>query len=455
MNATPRPRRDVRWTVVGFVCGGIAGLTVLTSGVVAAAVDGGRVTRSTTTERALRDVLHAPPLLVARGQRVTVRYDAVCESDGFGKPCELAGNVFVRRNGEFAFRRVPLVASEPSTLTAELDGVTAGAGFSYYAIVEDGSGTAITVPEGGAAAPQRAWTAPAMTVAALGTHTFGHARRPDGRSMSASWGNGAGALGLITGRGQVTIGPSAFDVAPDGSITVLDQVNDRLAVYTQGRVKYVPIAFAGGEGDLAISADGAAYVLDHAAEPVVRTYTQTGAPAGVTRIERGADMLRAGPGGALVHTYPGDMWLPIGRAGLPLEPTAQVAAARAGRSVVGGAEVVVSANRAQALFALVRGDRVLGAWRVTSATNLGEVQLAEPLGDGLLVVLRAWTETDAEFVALVLTPQGLSTSFAIDAEEWAESAPLGRFRLHDKTLYELRSAPSGAEIVSFDIGGAK
>jgi hypothetical protein len=394
---------------------------------------------------------------VARGQRVTVRYDAVCQSDGSGKPCKLAGNVFVRRNGEFAFRRVPLVAGEASTLTAELDGVTAGAGFSYYAIVEDGSGTAITVPQGGAAAPQRAWTAPDMTVAALGTHAFGRARRPDGRSMSASWGNGAGALGLITGRGQVPIGPSAFDVAPDGSITVLDQVNDRLAVYMQGRVKYVPIAFAGGEGDLAIGADGMAYVLDHAVEPVVRTYTPAGALAAVARIEdRGADMLRAGPSGALVHAYPGDMWLPVGRAGRPLEPTAQAAAAQAGLSVGGrGDEVVVHADPKEALFALVHSDRVLHAWRVTSATTIGEVQLAEPLGDGLLVVLRLWTETQAEFVALVLTPQGLSASFAIGAEEWAESAPLGRFRLHEGTLYELRSAPSGAEIVSFDIGGAK
>ena len=456
MSATPWPGRDLRWTVICFICGGLAGLTVLTSGVVAAAVDAGPAKRAATTERGLRDVLHAPPLLVARGQRVNVRYDVVCQSDGLGRLCELAGNVFVRRNGEFAFRRVPLAASEGSALTAALDGVTAEDGFSYYAIIEDGSRSAITVPAGGAAAPQRAWTVPAMTVAALGTHTFGHTRRPDGRSMTASWGDGANALGLITGRGQVTIGPSAFDVAPDGSITVLDQVNDRLAVYAQGRVSYEPITFAGGEGDLAIGADGTTYVLDHAAEPVVRTYTRTGAPAGLTRIEdRAADMLRAGPGGALVHAYPGDMWLPVGRAGVPLEPTAQVAAARAGRSVVGGVEVVVRANPTQALFALIRGDRVLRAWRVTSATNLGEVQLAEPLGDGLLVVLRLWTETDAEFVALVLTAQGLSTSFAIDAEEWAESAPFGRFRLHQGTLYELRSAPSGAAIVSFEIGGTK
>jgi hypothetical protein len=121
------------------------------------------------------------------------------------------------------------------------------------------------------------------------------------------------------------------------SITVLDQVNDRLAVYSQGRVRYEPIVFAGAEGDLAIGADGTTYVLDPGAEATIRTYTQAGASAGVARIAgSGADMLREGPGGAFVHVYPGDLWLPAGGAGRLLEPTAQVSAARAGGPVAGG-----------------------------------------------------------------------------------------------------------------------
>jgi hypothetical protein len=432
-------------------------MTVLTGSVVGAAVDSQSVPSAPAVERGLRDVLHTPPLLLEQGGGVSLRYDAVCQADAFGKPCTLTGNVFVRDNRDLAYRRVRLAAAGESTFTATLGpGDVAGDGFAYYAVIDDGAGSSITVPAGGAVAPQRAWTVPALTQVALGTHQFGRTRRPDGRSLSASWGSGAGALGLITGRGQVPIGPSAFDVAPDGSITVLDQVNDRLAVYAQGRARYVPIAFAGGEGDLAVGVDGTTYVLDQAADPVVRTYTPAGDLAGVARVDaRGADMLRAGPGGALLHAFPGDMWLPVSRGRAPLEPSAQSAGARAGRSVDGGVQVVVRAGPSAALFALVRDDRVLRAWRVTSAANIGEVQLAEPLGGGLLVVMRLWTESEAEFVALVLTPTGLSTSFAVDAVEWAESAALGRFRLRQGTLYQLSSAPSGAEIVSFDIGGAK
>jgi hypothetical protein len=275
--------------------------------------------------------------------------------------------------------------------------------------------------------------------------------------LTGSWGAGNGALGLITGREMARIGPSAFDVRPDGSVVVLDQVNDRLAMYASGAApRYVPIAFTGGEGDLALGADGTAYVLDQAPEPVVRSYSASGARLAQASVAgSGADTLRAGPSGALVYSYPGEMWQPVGGAGQLLQPSQQAAAARPGLPAAGGTEVVVQAGRTQALFALVQGDRVLRAWRVTSGTNLGEIQLAEPYRDGLLVVLRMWTSQRAEFVVLVLSPSGLASSFGVDAVEWAESAALGRFKLAGGRLFQLRSTPAGAEVVTFDLGGAK
>jgi hypothetical protein len=149
------------------------------------------------------------------------------------------------------------------------------------------------------------------------------------------------------------------------------------------------------------------------------------------------------------------MWLPVGGPGHLLQPSQQAVGARPGRPVSAGGEVVVQGGLKEALFALVRADRVSRAWRVSSITNLGEIQLAEPYGDGLLVVLRAWTSQRAEFVALVLTPTGLTRSFSIDTAEWAESAALSRFRLVGDALYQLRSTSAGAEVVSFDLGGAK
>ena len=107
----------------------------------------------------------------------------------------------------------------------------------------------------------------------------------------------------------------------------------------------------------------------------------------------------------------------------------------------------------EARFALVRGAQVVRSWLVKSSTRLGEVQLAERYGDGLLVVVRQWTENRAQFRVLRLAPSGLVSSFAVDRAEWAESASLSRFRLHGNTLYQLRSGPSGIEVAAFQIGG--
>jgi hypothetical protein len=104
-------------------------------------------------------------------------------------------------------------------------------------------------------------------------------------------------------------------------------------------------------------------------------------------------------------------------------------------------------------LALVRGERVEHAWVLHGETSFGEVQLAEPYGNGMLVVVRLWDEKHAEFRVLRLAPEGLVESFDVAPAEWAESASLSRFRLHGSTLYQLRSDPSGIEIAKFEIGG--
>jgi len=114
---------------------------------------------------------------------------------------------------------------------------------------------------------------------------------------------------------------------------------------------------------------------------------------------------------------------------------------------------VVHASASEVKLALVRGDRVGHAWVLRGETSFGEVQLAEPYGDGMLVVVRMWDEKDAEFRVLRLGSQGLVQSFDVAPAEWAESASLSRFRLHGSTLYQLRSDPSRIAIAKFEIGG--
>jgi hypothetical protein len=125
-------------------------------------------------------------------------------------------------------------------------------------------------------------------------------------------------------------------------------------------------------------------------------------------------------------------------------------------SMAGSAEIVVRARPHEARVALVRGTRVLAAWSVRSATNLGEIGLAELFSDDVLMVVRTWTETQAEQQVLRLGPSGIGSSFAADLAEWAQALPTSRFRLGgDHRLCQLRSAPSGVEVAAWTIGGRR
>jgi hypothetical protein len=449
------------WPLVGFAVGGLIGLTLLSVNVVGASDSS---SAPDSVRFGLRDVMHTPPLLVPRGNRVELTYGAVCVTDDPATACEPEGILYVRDTGGTAFAAVPLPRNPDGDYSTTVsDRYARGLGFDYYAVFRDDRGNSITLPEGGAAAPQHAWAVSQWTGIDLGTHVFGKTRSPDRTVVRASWGTGDDQLGLDSGPEQSTIGPSAFDVAADGAVVVLDQVNRRLANYPPGATRspsHIPIPFQGGEGDLALGEDGTTYVLDEGGTetktPVVRYFGPDGALfANAALAAPSADMLRAGPNGPVAHTYPGEMWVPTGNGKPPLTPDQQKRAAKASREVKTGLDVVVSASDAEMKLALVSGDRVIRAWRVTSATNLGEVQLAAPQGPGLVAVVRIWTETQAEFRVLRLTPSGLAATFTVDPAEWAETAPLSRFRYSGDTLYQMRSSPRGLEVAGFDVGGTQ
>jgi hypothetical protein len=433
--------------------GALVGATILTVNVVGASSPG----RPPGGAGSFGEILHTPVLLSRAGEPVELSYDFVCGVPQFepGGGCSPGGSVFVRPAGRAAFAELPLRRDGDGLLTAMVGAQEAAGGFDYYARIDNGRGQAVELPGGASAAPHHVWPLESWTTVDLGAARFGETRAPTSVVASFAWGKEDRATGLDSGHEQSRIGPSAFDVAPDGSVVLLDQVNDRLTIVSPGgKPDHVPIAFEGGEGDLAVAGDGTIYVLDASEIPMVRAFTPRGYPIAATRLaESTADMVRVGPNGPLVHAYPSEMWLPTGAGRPPLMRAEQFAAAEPARPVEGGLAVVVRASDQEAKLALVRGDRVAHAWIVHGGANLGEVQLAEPYGDGLLVVIRVWTEKQAEFRVVRLRPKGLAESFAVDRGEWAETASLSRLRLHGSTLYQLRSRPSGIEIVTFEIAG--
>jgi hypothetical protein len=444
-------KRAWRWPFAGFVVGALVGATILTVNVVGASSP-----ERPPAAGSFGEILHTPVLLARAGEPVELRYDVVCgvPKDGSRPVCSPKGSVFVRPEGRARFVELPLAREDGGLLAATVPVDEARSGFDYYAEIENGRDQTARLPEAASAAPHHVWPLRSWTTVAL-DEPFHGTRAPDSVAARFAWGKGEQALGLDTGREQSRIGPSAFDVASTGSIVLLDQVNRQLVVMRGGERRNLPIAFAGGEGDLAVGRDGTIYVLDAGgARPSVAAYTPAGDLIAETPLaEPSADMVRAGRGGPIVHAYPSEMWLPTGAGRPPLSVDEQIAGAEPARSFGDGVGVVVSAGPDEARLALVRGDRVLHTWRLRSSTSLGEVQFAEPYRDGLLAVVRLWNQKQAEFRVVRLARDGAVESFSVDRAEWAETASLSRFRLHGDTLYQLRSTASGVEIATFEIGG--
>jgi len=449
-----RAIRLICWCACGLALGAAAGV-----GAVAAA---GSVAGPSPPDRdtaRIIDVGHLPPLLRAAGDAAMLRFNVFCPGAVEGEPCDAAGDVFIRAGTAGAFGKIPLrrtddvadgryVAEVPPDLAASPEG------FSYYAVLRnEATGASLTVPSAGAAAPQLSLPLADAVVVHLAEHRFGSTRHTDARVVQAPWGSAPGRAGLLHGPTFGPIGPSAFDVAANGDVAVLDQVNRRVERWHAGQhAGDIPVDVTGGIADMALEADGAIDVLEPGGEsrtPELHSFAPSGALRWKAPIaDRTWSQLRVGPQGPEVQQEPSEQWMPAPR----LTPAAQASRGHPGRTLASGKELVVfRAGTSEARIAEVSGGRVKRAWRIVSATPLGEVQLAEPLDNGVVVVLRPYTETQDEFLVLVLGARGVERSFGVDSADWAETAPLARFRLAGSALYQLGSTPNAMHVDRFDL----
>jgi hypothetical protein len=470
--SSSRVRPETRlWRIVAAFSGvglgvaaGLAGLSIF-----AALAIGGDAPAPSLPAGRLIDAAHVPPLLRAAGERVQLRYDVYCApvADDPDTGCDASGTAYVRPGSEGAFRAVPLrfdaaaaegryVADVPADVAADADG------FSYYAVLRnDRSGASLTLPAGGADAPQRSLPLGRAVEVELGPHVFGGVRAAAERVFSASWGHAQDAVGLLGGRQTAPVGPASFDVDDRGRLTLLDQVNRRLLrVDARGAApSAVPLEITSAAADLAVDDDGTAYVLESGAAdpgPELRTFTPDGRLRALERLaERTASQIRLGPSGPVVKQYPGEQWLPAVEGGVPLDRATQARHGSPARPLQDGREVTVLRAGNDVRLALSGGDGPRRTWVVHSGTPVAEVQLVEPLGNRLAVVLRLYTDDRDEFEALVLGPKGVERRFSLASADWAETAPLSRFRLAGGSLYQLGSTPAGVHVDRFDLDGVQ
>jgi hypothetical protein len=409
------------------------------------------------------DAAHVPPVLTRPGEAVTLRYAIVCPPRDDGRPCDGSGEVYARAGQSGSFRRLTLSRGEDSGqgryfVDLPPDIALAREGFSYYAVLRDeANGASVTLPAGGEAAPQRSFPLRDATEVSLGPHTFGNDRSPDERVVAAHWGSDVGEAGLAGSRDLGFSGPSSFDVAVDGTVAVLDQVNARVERWSHRGVQAANVRVSGGLADFALEPGGSMDVLEPPNRmipvPVLRSFREDGSVRWTQRLsDRTWAKLAVGPAGPTVQQQPSEQWLPVAEHGAALGRPAQAERGRPGRPFANGRELVVEGIGAGELrLAELEGNTVGRSWRITSATALGEVQLAEPAGNRIVVVTKAYTDDRSEYVVLVLDRYGIVTSFAVESLDWAESAPLARFRLVGSSLYRLGSIRAGLFVDRFDV----
>jgi hypothetical protein len=447
-----------RSAVVGLLAGTLAGSTILV-------IVGSAIARSAADSvDPYVEATHLPQFLITGGP-VELEYDAYCAdpaTDEAESSCVVEGSAFVRAGASGHFRELQLlrdgatnrlVARVPESIASSRDG------FTYYAEIETGSeGASVTLPAGGASAPHRSLPLGQAIQVDLGTHRFEESARAGERVVAAAWGDGSSEAGLEQGRNVPPIGASAFDVDASGTVVLLDQAHRRLLRWRRGARSptRVPLEVDGTLADMALAPDGTVYVLESVGRggrtPLVRRFDSDGRALGSTDTAEGrSSQIRHSPGGPVVLQQPSQQWMPVAAAGSLVGPDGQRRSGRSGRLHGGGTEVIVLRHGNEIRVALAGSAGVLRSWRITSQNALAEVQLAEPLGNNLVLVTRVYTDGRDRFLVLVLDRSGVRRSFALESAEWAETAPLARFRLVGASLYQLGSTPAGVFVDRFDL----
>jgi hypothetical protein len=413
-----------------------------------------------------------PIKLRAPGDAQEVRYDISCvppdgDVEGAGV-CDGGGTVYFRSSANGS-ASVPLQLDPSAQVGRYVASVPANIWnspwFSYYAVIRDNTtGRSIVVPQGGGSAPQLSFSMGGSTID-LGVHAFGSTRPASARVASSAWGSGDGQVGLEDGIDMPT-GGSAFDVDGAGNVYLLDEANFRLLKFAGGAAPVqIPLAgLAGVRGDLRVSdTSGTAYVLELAnaaqPKPLLRSYTlQGGALSSSTVADSAAAQIRLSGSTAYVSEYPSSMWAPVlQNNGLTaVDSTTQFAKAFSGApSPDGNVSVLSMGNEIRVgMYAPNGATYRFSSVRIASGTPVADIQLAQSLPNGrLVVVFSVYTDTDHEYEVAVIDPSGsLVDQFAVPASEWAQSMPLSHFRLVGSSLYELGSTDAGVFVDRYDLG---
>lgn len=398
------------------------------------------------------------PVLVRTGERVRLPVDAVCAT-AQGDPCSSAVTLRTRSGNAGEWRAT--TASAAPSLEFDLSAPASrapgddGSGTVSFSLRATGPrGLVANLPSRGDSPPLRFFVTTNLPMVRAPSVPFGRGRA--GRTaLFLPWGSGPARAGLELGRESATLGPSSFDVDRAGRIFLADAIQDRVAEFDHGRLVRQTLLSMGARADIALTGDGAVFVMD-----------QDRAGVGIRRIDpRG----RLGPaalvGGGVIgqvravgeqgtaNVLPEDAWTSVAVEGGGALTRAGIAT---GRPIAPGRELLRVVGEHSLRLATVAGEKVVDPIEVRFGQRLGELALAEPDGsNGYWAVVHVWRDHPAADRYEVVHVSGgrLVGTFAVGDQRFADTPALARFRLgRDGSLYQLVTSPAGMRILRFDLG---
>jgi hypothetical protein len=430
-------------------------------GVTAGARAGERSAAPATLQRLL--AYYTAPVLVRAGEPVTIPVDVVCAAAD-GRACATRVTVGAAGGDEgfrtAAGRAAPAVRFDLSAPAARAVASDDASGVvRYYVRASAPDGRSTTLPAGAPAQALRFYVARSMATAQLPDIPFGTVRT--GRPvLTLPWGSGSMRAGIALGNQSAVLGPSSFDVDARGRVYLLDAEQHRLAVFDRGRLIRSSTVRVGPRSDVAVAADGVAYVLSRAASGdhlVVTAIRPDGSVGSAVVVGTGIPgAIRTQGRAAYVYALPLDAWLPV--------PGTGAAADRPGPAVgmpVGDGRELLRVVRDRSLrLGTASHGAVQDAVEVVSRRQLGSVPLAALDGaGGYWAVVHVWRgghRPADQYQALHVSGGTVVESFAVARREFAQEGSLSAFRLGgDGALYQLLTGPAGMRIVRYEIGGSR
>jgi hypothetical protein len=401
------------------------------------------------------EIYYTPPVLVREGEKVLMPLHVVCATKG-GRPCRAKLTLATRAGPQALWVRTTTEASGlvlfdlTSPAARAVRGDPSGRVSFYLRATARGGGPgpSVSVPDRAIATPLSFYVTRRLPVLRVPTAPFGRVRK-GAVALSLSWGSGPTEAGIELGRESATLGPSSFDVDRNGAIHLVDAIQDRIAVFSGGKlVKQARLPLGPGAA-IAVTDRGVSYVTDReGGEAVVRRIDPAGRPGPPVPLGEGIpSQVRTMGERAFVHLLPLDAWVPVSaedsarpRVGMPVDPDAELL--RVGRE-----EFV--------RLGFASNDRVSDAIELRFDGKVGDVPLAERDDEGgFVAVVHVWRDDPPadQFQVVRATGGGVLSTFAVSDSRFADTPPLSRFRVgRDGHLYQLTTSPRGIRILRFDM----